>query len=49
MQARFRKGTFGRIEAVMRPDEDRTEFVREAVDREIERREKKARQRRSSV
>jgi hypothetical protein len=38
MQARFSKGTFARIESVLRPGEERTEFVREAVDREIERR-----------
>ena len=40
MQARFARGTFARIEAVLRQNELRTEFVREAVDREIVRREK---------
>lgn len=43
MQARFKAGTFERIAAVMRPNEDRTDFVREAVERELERREKAAR------
>jgi hypothetical protein len=38
MQARFPKGTFKRIEAVLREDEDRTDFVREAVERELDRR-----------
>jgi hypothetical protein len=40
MQARFPKGTFKRIEAVLRDDEDRTDLVREAVERELKRREK---------
>lgn len=40
MQARFRSGTFERIGVVLREDEDRTDFVREAVERELERREK---------
>ena len=39
MQARFRAGTFARIEALLLDQEDRTDFVREAVEREIERRE----------
>jgi hypothetical protein len=39
MQARFPEGTFARIEAVMQADEDRTDFVRDAVEREIKRRE----------
>lgn len=39
MQARFRSGTFERIADVLHEDEDRTDFVREAVEREIERRE----------
>jgi hypothetical protein len=34
-------GTFARIEAVLRADEDRTDFVREAVEQELARREKK--------
>ncbi|KKW92242.1 hypothetical protein YP76_09910 [Sphingobium chungbukense] len=42
MHARFRAGTFNRINAVLREDEDRTDFVREAVEREIERRTKEA-------
>ena len=41
MQARFRAGTFERIEKVLRDDEDRTDFVREAVERELARRESK--------
>ena len=39
MEARFVEGTFKRIEAVLNKTEDRTDFVREAVEREIERRE----------
>lgn len=39
MQAKFAEGTFARIAAVLRPHEDRTGFVREAVDRELKRRE----------
>ncbi len=41
MQARFTEGTFDRIEAVLEDGEDRTEFVRQAVERELRRREKK--------
>jgi hypothetical protein len=40
MRARFAPGTFKRIEAVLREDEDRTEFVRTAVERELQRRER---------
>ncbi len=40
MQARFPSGTFERIEAVLDDGEDRTDFVREAVDRELRRRER---------
>lgn len=40
MQARFPEGTFERIEAVLDEGEDRTDFVRQAVDRELKRREK---------
>jgi len=40
MQARFPEGTFDRIEAVLEDSEDRTEFVRVAVERELKRREK---------
>ena len=39
MQARFRAGTFARIAALLEETEDRTDFVREAVEREITRRE----------
>lgn len=39
MQARFAAGTFARIAAVLRDGEDRTDFVRDAVSRELERRE----------
>jgi len=40
MLARFRLGTFERIAALLKPGEDRADFVREAVDREIRRRER---------
>lgn len=39
MVARFREGTFARIAAALRPDETRTDFVQEAVERELKRRE----------
>lgn len=42
MQARFPPGTFDRIQAVLDDGEDRTAFVREAVERELKRRERKA-------
>jgi hypothetical protein len=42
MQARFPKGTFRRIKAVLKETEERTDFVREAVERELKRREGKA-------
>lgn len=38
MQARFPKGTFKRIAAVLKDREERTDFVREAVERELKRR-----------
>lgn len=41
MQARFPEGTFERIAAVLEDSEDRTDFVREAVERELKRRERK--------
>jgi hypothetical protein len=41
MQARFPEGTFDRIEAVLAEDEDRTDFIREAVERELKRRERR--------
>jgi hypothetical protein len=40
MQARFPAGTFRRIKAVLAEAEDRTDFVREAVERELKRRER---------
>ncbi len=40
MQARFPAGTFDRIDAVLEDDEDRTDLVREAVERELKRRER---------
>jgi hypothetical protein len=40
MQARFPAGTFKRIKAVLAEVEDRTDFVREAVERELKRRER---------
>jgi len=43
MQARFPEGTFERIEAVLDDGEDRTDFIREAVERELKRRERIAR------
>lgn len=42
MQARFVEGTFDRIENVLVEGEDRTDFVREAVERELRRRERKS-------
>lgn len=42
MQARFEEGTFERIEAVLEDSEDRTDFVRVAVERELKRRERKS-------
>ena len=41
MVARFAAGTFARIEAILDKNEDRTDFVREAVERELARREKR--------
>lgn len=38
MQARFEDGTFARIADVLDPGEDRTGFVRLAVERELNRR-----------
>lgn len=41
--AAFPKGTFSRIEAILdRDNEDRTDFFREAVERELKRRERQA-------
>ena len=39
MQARFEEGTFARIADALKPNEDRTDFVREAVENELDRRE----------
>lgn len=39
MPARFPEGTFARMDAVLRPTEKRSELIRDAVEREIERRE----------
>jgi hypothetical protein len=41
MVARFEAGTFERMDAVRGEDEDRTDFIREAVERELKRRERK--------
>ena len=40
MQARFAEGTFARIAKVLKPGEDRTDFVRAAVEEELKRRER---------
>ena len=40
--ARFPEGTFARINAVLGKTEDRTDFIREAVERELARRELEA-------
>lgn len=45
MQARFPEGTFERIQAVLDDGEDRTDLVREAVERELTRREREQRKR----
>ena len=45
MGARLPKGTFAQIAAVLGPTEDRTDFVREAVERELQRREAKSKKR----
>jgi len=38
MQARFEEGTFEQIAEYLEQGEDRTQFVRTAVERELERR-----------
>jgi hypothetical protein len=43
MQARFPEGTFERIAAVLDDAEDRTDFVRKAVESELKKREKRTR------
>jgi len=40
--APFRDGTLARIAKVLSGDEDRTSFIREAVERELARREREA-------
>jgi metal-responsive CopG/Arc/MetJ family transcriptional regulator len=42
--ARFAEGTLARIDAVLSEGEKRSDFIREAVERELERRETTARQ-----
>jgi hypothetical protein len=42
MVSRFLPGMFARIAAVLRPGEDRADLVREAVEREVKRRERAA-------
>jgi hypothetical protein len=42
MVARFPEGTFERIDSARSEDEDRTDFIREAVERELKRRERKS-------
>lgn len=41
MQARFPEGTFDQIAAVLDEGEDRTDFVREAVEKELKRRQRR--------
>ena len=40
MQARFPEGTFEQIDAVLQDGETRTDFVRQAVERELKRRKR---------
>lgn len=42
MPARFPDGTLARIDAVLKPKEKRSDLIRDAVEREIERREAEA-------
>jgi hypothetical protein len=42
MRARFPRGTFTQITKVLKKGEHRTDFVREAVERELKRREAEA-------
>ncbi len=44
MVARFPEGTFDRIKAVLTDGEDRTDFVRDAVERELKRRGKRSKE-----
>ncbi|GLR77541.1 hypothetical protein HUE56_29570 (plasmid) [Azospirillum oryzae] len=41
MVARFAEGTFERIKRVLTEGEDRADFVRDAVEKELSRRERK--------
>lgn len=45
MQARFPEWTFERINAVLTSGEDRTDFVRVAVEAELQKRERQANER----
>lgn len=40
MQARFPEGTFEQIDAALQEGETRTDFVRQAVERELKRRKR---------
>jgi len=42
MPARFPEGTLARMDRVLKPKEKRSDLVREAVERELERREAEA-------
>lgn len=42
MQARFAEGTFARMKSALRDGESRTDFVRNAVEQELARREQEA-------
>jgi hypothetical protein len=42
MQAKFKEGTIERIGALLKEGETRVEFVNDAVEREIARRERKS-------
>ena len=42
MPARFPEGTLARMDAVLEPKEKRADLIREAVERELERREAEA-------
>ena len=41
MPGRFPEGTFDRIDAVLDPGENRADFLRVAVDKEVQRRERR--------
>lgn len=46
--ARFRAGTLERLDAALKPDEKRADFLRDTIEAEIKRREQKKRARRKS-